>query len=103
MKKIIPILLLFPSLSYATEEEFSCAKNPKLDHAVECKANQNGVAVQYIELNGRECESPFSTKIYHKTMKKDNKFVIPGSKECGYVAGVTVHTHSGKTLHFRAM
>lgn len=103
MKKIIFALLLVPSIAYAGNEEFDCAKSHKLDHAVECKANHDNVAIQSIDLNGGNCESAVHPKIHHKVMKQGDHFVVPGSKECGYVASVIVHTHSGKTLHFYGM
>ena len=103
MKKIIFTLLLLPSIAYAGDEEFECTKNHKQGYAVECKAKKNGVAVNSIEINGGECSSPINSKIHHKLMQIGQKFIVPGSKECGYVAGVTVHTHSGKIEHFTAM
>lgn len=101
MKKIIFALLLIPSFAYASDDEFDCHKNH--DHAVECKAKKDGVAIQRIEINGGNCESLVDLKIHHKSMNHDEKFTVPGSKECGYVARVTIHTHSGKTQHFNAM
>ena len=103
MKKIIFALLLVPSIAFAGNEEFDCAKSHKLDHAVECKANHDNVAIQSIEINGGSCESAVHPKIHHKVMKQGDHFVVPGSKECGYVASVIVHTHSGKTQHFYGM
>ena len=103
MKKILLFALLLPSVAYAGDEEFDCAKSHKQDHAVECKAKHDGVAIQSIEINGGNCESAVHPKIHHKVMRSGDKFVVPGSKECGYVASVVVHTHSGKTLHFYAM
>ena len=99
MKKILFALLLVPTLAHAGDEEFECAKNVKHDHSIECKAKKDGVAIQSIELNGGACESP----VHPKIMRAGDKFTVPGTKECGYVAGMTVHTHSGKTLHFHAM
>ncbi len=101
MKKLLPILLLTSTMAYAGDEEFDCHKNH--DHAVECKAKHDNVAVQSIEINGGSCESVVHPKIHHKVMKSGDKFEVPGSKECGYVASVSVHTHSGKTQHFNAM
>lgn len=103
MTKILFALLFFPTLAYAGDEEFDCAKSHKQDHAVECKAKHDNVAIQSIEINGGNCESPVHPKIHHKVMKQGEHFIVPGSKECGYVAGMTVYTHSGKTLHFYAM
>lgn len=102
MKKIIFALLLLPSMAYAGDDkEFDCHKNH--DHAVECKAKKDNVAIQSIEINGGSCDSLVDNKIHHKIMNHDEKFTVPGSKECGYVAKITVHTHSGKTQHFTAM
>lgn len=103
MKKILFSLLLVPSIAYAGDEQFDCHKSHKLDHAVECTAKQDNVAIQSIEINGGNCESLVHPKIHHKVMKKGDKFIVPGSKECGYVASVIVHTHNGKTEHFYAM
>ena len=103
MKKIILLALILPSVAYAGDEEFNCAKSHKLDHAVECTAKHDNVAIQSIEINGGSCESQVHPKIHHKVMKQGEHFVVPGSKECGYVASVIVHTHSGKTQHFYAM
>ena len=97
MKKILLALLLIPTLAYAGDEEFDCSHK---EGVVECHAKQDGVAIQSIELNGGNCESLVHPKIHHKVMRKGDKFVIPGSKECGYVAGVKIHTHSGKSQHF---
>lgn len=102
MKKLLLLLLVLPCVAYASDDEFDCHKN-HTDHAVECKARKDGVAIQKIEINGGNCASPVDSKIHHKSMNHDEKFTVPGSKECGYVAGVTVYTHSGKTQHFRAM
>lgn len=90
-------------MALAGDEEFHCEKTSKNDHAVECKANKDGVAIKNIVLNGGDCESNQHPKIHHKIMRKGDKFIVPGSKECGYVAGVIVYTHSGKTEHFNAM
>lgn len=103
MKKILLSLLLLSTMAYAGDEEFDCAKSHKHDHAVECTAKHDNVAIQSIELNGGNCESAVHPKIHHKVMKKGDKFIVPGSKECGYVASVIVHTHNGKTEHFYGM
>lgn len=103
MKRLCLILLTIPSLAYASDEEFHCEKNIKNNHSIECKANKDGVAVKSILLNGGNCESAEHPAIHHRIMHKGDKFTVPGSKECGYVAGVTVNTHSGKSLHFNAM
>jgi hypothetical protein len=90
-------------MAYAGDEEFECQKSVSHGHVVECKAKHDNVAVQSIEINGGGCESAVHSKIHHKVMKKGDKFEVPGSKECGYVASVIVHTHSGKTEHFYGM
>ena len=103
MKKILLALLLFPTMAYAGDEEFDCHKSLSHDFVVECKAKHDNVAVQSIEINGGNCSSAVHPRIHHKVMKKGDHFDVPGSKECGYVASVIVHTHSGKTEHFYGM
>lgn len=102
MKKILLAMVLIPSIAYASEEEFDCHKN-HTDHAVECTAKKDGVSIKRIEMNGGSCSSPIDLKIHHKIMNHNEKFTVPGSKECGYVSGVTVYTHSGKIQLFQAM
>jgi hypothetical protein len=100
MKKVLLFLFLIPSVAYAGDEEFDCHKNKEF--AVECKAKKDNVAISRAEINGGNCESS-AQKLSHKILKNGEKVIIPGSKECGYVATVTVHTNSGKTQHFYAM
>lgn len=102
MKKMLFAMLLIPSIAYAGDEEFDCHKS-HTDHSVECTAKKDGVAIQSIEINGGNCLSSVDSKIHHKSMNHGDKFTVPGSKECGYVAKITVHTHSGKIQHFNAM
>ena len=97
MKKLILFFCLIPSLSFA--EAFDCHKK---DGEVECKAKED-VAINSIEINGGECESPYNPKLHHKRMKKGDKFIVPGSKECFYVRSIHINTHDGKTHRHNAM
>lgn len=98
MKKLILIFCLIPTLSFA--EAFECSKH---DGNVVCKAKENGVAVNSISINGGECASPYDAKLYHKVMKKGDKFTVPGSKDCFYVRSVHINTHDGETHRHNAM
>lgn len=101
MKKILAMFLLFPSLAFAGDEAFDCAK--KSNGEIECKAKRDNVAVDSIKINGGSCESPVHEKIHHKVMMKGDKFYVPGAKDCHYVSGMSIKTHDGKTQHFHAM
>jgi hypothetical protein len=99
MKKLILLFCLFPSISLAAEA-FECSKK---EGDVVCKANQDNIAISSIVINGGECESPYNSKLHHKVMRKGDKFVVPGAKECFYVRSVHINTHDGKTHHHNAM
>jgi hypothetical protein len=98
MKKLILLFCFIPSITLA--EAFDCHKK---DGDVECKAKEDGVAISSILINGGECESPYSSKLHHKTMRKGDKFIVPGAKECFYVRSIHINTHDGKTHHHNAM
>lgn len=93
MKKLILFFCLIPTLSFA--EAFDCHKK---DGEVECKAKED-VSISSITINGGECES----SLYNKRVRKGDKFVVPGSKDCFYVRSVHINTHDGKTHRHNAM
>lgn len=100
MRQIIFLLMLLPAYAYAGNDEFECSHH---NGVVECKAAQDGVSVSSITINGGECSSPVHPKIHHKVMMKGDKFIVPGSRECNYVATLTIQSHSGKIQRFNAM
>ena len=102
MKKLLLLLALIPNVAYAGDEAFECTKKHGTGE-IQCTAKQDRVAVDSITLNGGDCPSEAHPKIHHKVMMKGDKFIVPGSKECHYVSGMTLKTHHGKTQHFHAL
>ncbi|MBM3574776.1 MAG: hypothetical protein FJX39_03530 [Alphaproteobacteria bacterium] len=104
MKKLLILAAFIPNIAFAGEA-FECHKNHASGNSSEiiCTAKQDNVAVDEIKLNGGNCPSPVHEKIHHKVMMKGEGFVVPGTKECGYVSGMSIKDHNGKTHHFHAM
>lgn len=90
MKRIMILFILFTTSALA--DNFDCEKKAG---EVFCKAKKDAVVVDSVELNGGECPSDISSKIKHKVLSKGEKFLILGSKECSYVAGVKVKSYDG--------
>ncbi len=104
MKKLLILAAFIPSVAFAGES-FDCHKNHARSESAEiiCTAKHDNVAVDKITLNGGNCQSPVDPKLHHKVMMKGDGFVVPGTKECGYVSGMSITDHNGKTHHFHAM
>jgi len=93
MKKLILLFCFIPSIAFA--EAFDCHKK---DGEVECKAKED-VAISSIVINGGECDC----SLHNKRVRKGDKFIVPGSKECFYVRSIHINTHDGKTHRHNAM
>lgn len=104
MKKLLFLAAFIPNAAYASDA-FDCIKNHASSESAEiiCTAKHDNVAIKEIKLNGGNCTNLVSEKIHHKVMMRGDKFVVPGTKECGYVSGMSIKDHNGKTHHFHAM
>jgi hypothetical protein len=102
MKKILLLsaILLSPTIACAGDEAFDCNKN--FDGEVECKVKKDKVAVKCVEIDAGLCAAPADSKVYGKVMYKDEKFKLPGARDCYYVSGFTITTTDGKTQRFYA-
>ena len=93
MKKLIALLCLIPSISFA--DDFDCGK--KSDGHVECHVKKDDVWIYNTELNGGECQSPFHGGIHKRLLHKGDKFTVPGTKECPFVRSLKIFEGNGKT------
>ncbi len=82
MKRIVVLLSLFSGTAMAADD-ITCDKEIKKDHAVYCKTKKV-MDVSLVSINGGGCYAP----PFHWYGK--GKFRIPGTKECGYVGGITL-------------
>jgi hypothetical protein len=99
MKKfaIAFLMLTTPANAY---EHFECSKH---DGEVSCKTTKQNVMIDDIKINNGNCSSDTNASFLHKTLMKGEKFVVPGSKECFYVSGVTITLKGGHVDHIPAM
>ena len=82
MRLILILSLLLSSPAWAGED-ISCEKKPNSGHVVECNAKKV-MHVALVSINGGECNAP-AFEWYGS-----GKFSVPGTKECGYVSGITL-------------
>lgn len=99
MKKYALAILLLATPAHAYDH-FECSKH---SGEVSCKATKDNVVIENILINNGTCASSMNANLHHKVLMKGEKFVIPGSKECFYVSGVTFFLKGGHVDHLPAM